>query len=653
MALVTGLDSSKVDASRRTAIEGAKAISFPQTGLSEQKVVVSECSSCSKVNTHCPLQALGIQVPHGESRYQRVPDSNRVTLEDINELQTTLHLLGYIHQGYVGDEILFNAGSGAANASDFVTYEIVSASGSTLTLKGRNPKYISLGTSTENPNWPGEAPSSLRPAGISDAEWDAMKYGRLISGSASQVLPVGSSVEYQYPSVLHQQSYPLIEKVNAPSTDSLDDVTFSVVLDQNCSKADEPFDDYYPPSDGKYYVKIRFESSFPQNWKNIQEPKETAFTKKRIEVTEAGVIELKNTSGQSTRVLYPDFFDGAFTVQLIEQGGGTSTWSNAEIKSRLTTTQASSSSWSVDFDLSDVDFDSTYSQLNIVYHPEATSADTYRIQFQGQCSNAQVDPSGSYQMDGDSRCMSPDASEFDNFDEVCWKPDCDGFALGTDNGVDGDEGETLGTLSFGPDSIDDSDWWSGLWHRADWFIKQQIAGTSAANNFKMIRPSNAGPSIQSLCGGWMDKVPEGYFAFREPYAEPLFGKRFTMTDVDGNEYQKLVTGAFFLQSYDHTDDGGDSYEWNPSSAPEEGVIADEVFGWTTKPDALTGNVDTGLDFLPYKNTGRTNVYSYQHSSSALGRTNLRHSNSQAFITGIKLNGSEDNNVTDAVRDWFS
>jgi hypothetical protein len=129
----------------------------------------------------------------------------------------------------------------------------------------------------------------------------------------------------------------------------------------------------------------------------------------------------------------------------------------------------------------------------------------------------------------------------------------------------------------------------------------------------------------------VNQVPAGKFARREPWFGPVWGRRVTWTDT-GDQFQALVHGAFYLEGY-QTDT--DEF-WDATTTPTAGVIASEVTGWDTKVDATAAATRPTLRHLPYRYTGRTNLYTYAHGEDSLGRTNMRQTNSEAFVTNADL-----------------
>lgn len=640
---------TKEDVPRRTT-GGRKAIAFPSTGLPEASIRPSACSACPRAADHDVCQAIGIAVPYGETRYQRVPVNQRPTVQHVNELQAALWLAGYCAHGYIGDQYIYNVGESATNASQFTSVEILSASGSWLIVYGENPRRLNIGTSTVNPEWPFEAPAELRPPGITDEEWDVMKYGRLIPGSATFSLPVGAAVEFQYPSVLFQRLVPFIVEIDCDTDES--PCEYRVRCSTTVANARRPYDNFFPPVEGKYFAKLRFEALTQARWLNVQAPSETQFSRASATFTTAAVHELLNNAGHSTRVLYPSMLAGALTVTLSLQAGGIETLSDGAAQALLSTTQ-SPSGWSTTIDLSAFDFGETYSQAAVAYLPQAVAGDAVRLPFQSSCSNAQRDPSGSF-VHGDERhcARAGTATQFGTFRDECWQPECSGFALGDDGSGDDGGPAAIGPRSIGPSDMGDEDFWSGLWHRGDWFVQQGIPGISHHRNFSFGRPDNAGASIGSLCGGFSDTVPPGYYPLRDLFFGPVFGRRFELDDGDGNEAHALVMGAFYLAPYDHESQGGDSYVFDWSASPTLGAVADAVSSWNTKPDAIGGNIETDLARLPFRLTGATNVYTYGHGSSAMAASNERHANSEAFVVAMSL-ATEDDELADLIRARFS
>lgn len=622
------LDLDKSDAARGTT-SGRKAVAFPTLdGITPTSVRPSGCAGCAHAAAHDVCEALAFLPPHGEGRYDRVPVDVRPDVQTMHDVQAALFRAAYCFQGYIGNELLYNVGASGDNGSQFVTYEVVSAAGDVLTLKGPNPKRVLIGSLRVNPEWPFPDPAT----GLTS---------RLVPEGREYALPAGASVEFSYPSVLERKARPMIVKVNPPATDAAT-AEFTVIVDQTVENATSPLDLAFPPGDGKYWCRVRWEATSPARWLNLQAPHETQFTRHTAEFTSAAVHELLDTGGNSTRVLWPGMLPGAALVTMHRQGGGTELV--GAVASLLETVQTGTGTWETTIDLTGFDFVATYEKAVVVYHPEARAADDYRLPFQSSCSHSQVDFSGSYVHRGGRRCQLVDSSGFEAYEGECWQPGCDGFALG--NTV-----ESYGSGEYLPDDMGDAGFWGGLWHRASWIVQQGVPGMSAARNFSLSRPSGGGPSVQSLCGAFVDEVPGGLFASRNEHESPKLGQLLEWTDEDGHERMGLWTGAFYGAGVLFDSDGPDK-RWVAGTTPAAGGIAAAVSGWGTKDEADGVAMNTGLARLPWRNVGRTSVYSFAGGGNAMGRTNEVHENSEAFIVAI-TKGLVFNDVAEQVRGRFA
>lgn len=622
------LGISKSDVPRRSAEAGRGSLAFPATGLTEHSFRLAGCSGCVKASLHDACLAIGVQPSVGFSRYGYVPEANKPTVADLNKIQSALAIAYYSFQGYVGPEVRWNAG-GANNGSQSETYEIVSASGTTLTLRGRNPKRMQVGSSRLNPVWPFPDPVTGSTA-------------RLIGDAVFHSLPVGAAVEFAFPSVLNEKVSPFIVSINPPESDSLEDVEFSVECSVNVSNADEPFDEFYPPEDGKYYCTVRWEGLAPNDWKNFQAPAEEQWTARTVTFTTAEEHELLDTGGNSTRILWPGMIGRAVRVALTLADTSVNELSESQIRAILSVTDDGTASWESTIDLSGF----TFASAAVSFWCESRSGDTKRLPFFGTCVHAQADPSDSYNTTGGHRCTAEESTGFANFTgAVCWKPSaCNRFAIG-------DAAESWGTLEFAPADFGDEQWLSNLWTAGAWVVVQGIPGISAVRNFSISKPAGALLGIQGLCGGFVDVVPEGIFPAKAPLFPPSMGQRETWTDGDGNHYQQIRTGAFYAAPLDLTATGGDLLHWTVGTTPDAGLIAANVSGWGTKTDALGETMDAALARLPHRLIGRTHVYNYTQGGSGLAVTN-RLTTVEAIVAGFAIASAEDAGVASVIRARF-
>jgi ferredoxin len=609
--------------------DGKRSIAFPSLtgGNAEEAVTLSSCAGCSKLASHCPSVAIGVDIDVGETRHQRVPSENRFSAAEGMKLQAAMWVLWYMTNGHIGNEIRFNYGDGGNNASQVVRYEIVSASGFTLTLKGPNPKRVVIGRLDLNPDWP-----------LSDE-------GRLQASQVTRCIPVGAGVEFEWPSVHYRNNRPFITAINPPASDAEDDVTFTVEVSNRVSNADRHFDGFFDTAGRKYFCKIRWEALVPGVWKNFQAVTETQWAEQSMTFESAGTVELLDGNDASTRVLFESMLPGALSATLALQGGGTEARTGGWVEARLTTTQTGAGAWETMLDVSDLDFVSTYDSITVTYHAEAVSGDTGRFFFQGSCGNAQKDYSGSYVVgDGERHCTDPDSTGFDNFEDVCWQPGCSGFTL---RRLDG---SVLGQEIFPADSPDDPKFWSGLAMRNHWVVTQSVEGVAS---FTLTVPAGGGPSHAALCGGFRDEVPTGKFPERYPYHAPQWGQVKLWGDGEGETPRfTFVQGAWFAKPYDDSGDGGPSYIYDAAnetaSMPEEGVIADEVAGWNTKTDPRGESMERRVEKFPAWFAGSMNVYQYAHDGGSIARTNKLHETGEKFVTGAAIDGGERADVASVV-----
>lgn len=613
------LGTSKVDATQQST-SGRKMHTIPATSptLTNSSAIIPSCSGCSQEATHDVCRAIRYSVPWDESRYERVTQSGRPDRAEFNRLQSALFILGHIGNGLIGDEILFNAGA-ANNGSQFVEYEIVSTSGSTITLKGPNPKRIPIGISRLNPNWPlDDDPINGTPA-------------RIQTDTVYIALPVGAEVQFLSPSVLAGKLRPWIESITVPASTAMDDVTFTVTLSASATEAQTPYDNGVVDDDHVYKCRVRFEAALPATWANVQSPRERAWHKVTQVISSATNAELLNKDAGSTRILWPDMSSSVILFEAVVYFNDSSElvldpFEEVGGNPRLVTVQ-SGGSWETHFNVSDLTFGANptdVDEVQVTYWHEATDGTAPFLHHTSQCANSQREISGSYVHDDGHRCMNVNASGFGNYQRECWQPGgCDGFTLG-------DETNYYGSVAILPVSnYGDPRWWSGFWHRESWFIEQVVGGNS--RDFFLGRPSMCGPSVQSLVGSWVNQVPVGKFSRREPWFGPAWGKRVTWDDA-GDEFHMLVHGAFYEEGYVTDTDNF----WDASTTPDAGAIAAVVTGWDTKVDSTGSSMRAALRRLPYRYTGRVNLYTYEHENASLGRTNIRQTNSEAFVTNADL-----------------
>jgi hypothetical protein len=143
------LGSDAENTAGKTAL-GVKGLRQATTLSPEVRIVLP-----GQEGTDAAAWAIGVALPFGEHRQQRVPEVNggdgARLFSDIRSAQWLAH---YVANG-VEDGTLYNLGEGANNISQQQTYQILQVSGNRMQLKGRHPGRVVHGNSTINPEWPG------------------------------------------------------------------------------------------------------------------------------------------------------------------------------------------------------------------------------------------------------------------------------------------------------------------------------------------------------------------------------------------------------------------------------------------------------------------------------------------------------------------
>jgi hypothetical protein len=585
------LTHSKTNAPRRND-QGARMWCCPSYIGDTPKVKThSGCSECSKKNDHNIAEDITVVVPFGTPRYNMIPIAQRQDVISMNRIDAALFLWNYVINGYIGNDIIFNAGA-ANNASQKWEYEIVSCGQGYMDIRGPNPKVLTAGISRLNPEWPLPDPIT---GGTS----------LIISELDTGILPtcVGS-VEFHYPSVLWNKAFPLITRIDPPVSNNPNNVTFRVYFDDgfNATNAISPYDTLYPSHDGIYRCAIRFEYISPQKAKDYQAPKEIQVTKVTKVFSGPGNIhQLTNSAGGATRVIMPEMDPESFAAQFDPE------IIPAPSMNGRVSTNKTISGYESEIDLSDL----TYDEVTITYYSESIAGDKPRCPVVGQCSKSKTDRTGSYKHGSVQHCANTESTGFQNglYHDYCWLPGkCSGFTL---------QDESL-------DTIDEYSHIGSLWTRAYWIISQSVPGFSNTRNFQLSQMGGA--SIEGLCGSFCDKVHGGRFSAKEEFFPRSMGKRVTWSN-DNNEYQALLHGAFYLSPYEHDEE--DMY-YRPSAFGgfQTGIIAELVSNWSD-------GKNTNVTRMPWRYCSMTNVYSFTTGGSSLAKVNTPMS-SESYIVSVDV-----------------
>lgn len=597
---------------------------FPTTGLAETNIVHEGCRNCTKVEDHETCNGTGIQIPFGEHRHERIPEENTVTVEEMVQLRSALWKAHYIQNGVIKN-VLYNMGDGANNVSQQLSYRIIGATGKTLTLRGRNPKYLNFANSIINPNYPGINPETGEPE------------PRLIGLEDNGVMPVGGSVIFKYPSVLVNKNEPWITKINPPESDDIDDVEFSIEVSNNISRARQPYDKKYPPGPNGYFCEVFFYFTAPEAHPNYQSNYDAQFSPSSVTLTKAqlvaasGVITLKNNDGANCRVIYPNmeniFGRKPLLITVTETDGQTYFIDGGIHQDKLNTEQLSLS-WVTTFDASFFDSDNLET-IKLDYWSESVSEDETRRVFLGNCLNSQRDFSESYIHDEATKrvCVNINCNKFDTFRGQCWQPDSNGFSL------------TSSKMKQTP--VHDGSWWSKFWEDTSLTLNQGFPGVSSHRNWSYSRIG--GPSLGELVGYHNNIIPGGKFPLKERAHYPSLGRR-DIYETDDGDRQQTLPGLYVRSEEQDATNPIKTNGFCPSSIP----------GWTARLNDDGDLIQDELYYYPLGHIGATNLTNWKPMTGKLtARLKKTSFNEKRWIPSVFINQSEDEALTNEIREWLN
>lgn len=596
--------------------EGIKGCFFPLTSpaLTERKIPINgACRTCTKFTDHGPpAKGLGVAIPFGEGRYQRVdagyPGGEAHPAADtLYEIFSALWLAHYCANG-VPFGYIWNVGATASgdNISQQIRYQIISAAGNVWTLKGRNPKFIPVGTLRQAPGW---TPASGPP--------------RLTPGSLATVLMPGSMAVLAEGLAQRNTNRPYIVKVNPPVTDDLEDVTFTVEMSNTVEHSMTAEDARFPPGDGKYYVEFFWEAAYPWVAPNFQVQFETQFSAVSHIVSKAalegvdGIYVFKDSDGNDTRVLFPLMMEGAMVISYRRVSHPL--WTvidDVDLQPKVQTVQSPGPTWVSSVDLTDWMF-ADLIEMRIAYRPQAVASDTFLLQYAGNCANAQLDRTLSYVHHGGRRCMNTECDQFSSFQNQCWQPNASEFCLGGELAAYHPER----VASPKPSEITKTDWMNLIWNGYSWIFFQMEAGVSATRNFGFTRGS--GPSIAELLGVFRDRAPGGKFPTKQPLNYPRWGRRNLLYDDDGNRRHEIKYGAYISAE-----------PQNAGATPILGSLNTSVSGWVTKYDQLGNLRDLRQGCYPSWNPSGVHEYTYAQTRNGLNTSNRRQVSGELFAISV-------------------
>lgn len=565
--------------------------SFPDVG--EERFVripaSNNCLSCPKYAGHGePARAMGCKMLFGDQRQDLILESKRIDSDYLRDLQSYFFKLGYACNGYPGLEFVYNLGAGTANnIVQSTSYEIVSVDSNEprrLKLRGRDPRAIGFSISTTNPDW-----LPLPP--------EQQTEPRLLSIPASNRLPVGSSVLFEYPSCLFGRLNPYIEEVEPPSSSlpidhEAEDVEFWVKLSHSAAYARKPWDLAFPPKDGKYHCRIYSYLVSPEGWDNWQPSgPEAQYALRTREYLPADIsedsIELLDSDGGSTRVL----LYGDAIKAVLEYTDGSSKFVPTPWD-RLGTVDKTINDWESKFDLEGLDLEGL-EKIVITYWPEAKDGDETIINARGRCRYSR------HVIDGYG-----DGSGF-----ICANTDCDKYRAGNFGGSTCWDTEAS---EFDPHPDDDADaiyaLHSKFWQAEPLVLSQGATGAqigsaaSSHRNFAFDRKGGRVPSLGSICGGFFSGslIPISR-ASTESWFGPRIGARIEYTDAQDRPWHRVSYGLF--ENKDATGPPVSAVDgWDDRLTPR-GTAAqaetDRVYPLHRGPSCSVANFSMGPDPTPH------------------------------------------------------
>lgn len=535
----------------------------PLAGAATEPINPEGCVGCHLRETHDVAERMRWTVPPNVDRYSTIPRVQRPDVDDMHRLQSALALIGYVHHGFPGDELRWNAGEAGDNASQRIGFRVVSASSSEVRLFGPNPRKWLFGRTRLNPSWPLPDPQTGQTS-------------RIISqGVELAAPPCAVAFEPLPPSCLAGKVRVLVSEFNLEGVGDGDEVEFGVRLGGFSASNVTAHRDAAFQSGFQAFVFLRMEALRPSHWKDYQAPPERVFTELEALLETASEHELLDMQNESTRILWPGMAADVFGIE----------WDpdppeGFVLAERLATVR-DGSGWKTTLDLTGLDMEGR--DATVTYWAEWRAGSNpipgRATRVMGACVHSKTDPTGSYEHQSGRYCArSQNASGFaeGRYHAECWLPGagCDRFQL----------------LDESPQTMGDGAHLSALHTRANWHVLQTVGGLV---HFTFRKGARDGPSIMSLAGGFAAEVYEGTFPAVFEFGGSLLGERVTWTDAAGNHHQQLVHGAWWQRPYDFSSLDGPSYAFDATEEPDGGTVREgepeRMGGTTSLATFATGN----------------------------------------------------------------
>jgi hypothetical protein len=177
-----------------------------------------------------------------------------------------------------------------------------------------------------------------------------------------------------------------------------------------------------------------------------------------------------------------------------------------------------------------------------------------------------------------------------------WTNESDGFVIN----------DNTATLSISDAS--DSQWFSRLYSSCSLVLEQGLEGNSNYRNFSYRTPSNAIGSFQEFAGGFLNKLPGGFYPQKEAANTSLFGQYYAFTDNNDEADHMIVQGYFDPRNYDDDEPNLDR--------GKEAVPVEYINAWDDRTDAGGDLMNfTNLAF-PKFGSNPCSMYSFENESGS-------------------------------------
>jgi hypothetical protein len=360
---------------------------------------------------------------------------------------------------------------------------------------------------------------------------------RLLSLPASNRLPIGSSVLFNFPSCFFGKLNPYIEEIEPPTGTLGGAKSFWITLSHTVKNCKEPWDAAFPSD--KYYITTYSYLVAPEGWDDYQPstPEAQFVRTERVysvdDLTGQNYLNLLNAEDNNCRVMISPFGNNIKITRILND--------NSEIVVQepnkiLETIDTDINTWVSRINFQEVNMDDV-KEIRVIYFAEAVETDINIINARGRCSYSKYNIDGYGDADGfictNTACSKFQAGKYGG--KTCWATDATGFNISFSQEADAKKANL-----------------SKFWTAEPLTLQQGAtgneAGTAASShrNFSFNRESV--PSIQSMVGGFFyQKLVAPQTRATESWFGPSVGHRVTFTDNDDRPWHKLAYGWYYSQ----------------------------------------------------------------------------------------------------------